>query len=1348
MKTTIARFAQRIAMHTTSLHRPARTGLLVLLGLLLGLPGGSLVAQNQGVCARVKIVILQELTLERIGFEATLEVTNNDGEEPITDFSAQLTFENPILSTDTTPHDATPFFFVRAPVLENINAADGTGIIAPTRKATLKWFIIPKIAAGGQDPNGVRYKVGCNLAGRIRGVEIPKDILFAIPDDIYVKPEPQLEITYFQPREVFADDPFTPEVEAPEPFTLGVLVKNAGYGFARKLQIDSQQPRIVENRRNLLLVAQLLGTRVNDSALSTANLLVNLGDIPPGQARKGAWDMITSLTGEFVEFKASYTHASELGGEETSVITSLEAHFIEREVLNDQPGRDGIKEFLADTDRDAARLPDAMYESEGNILPVNHLAQATVQGTAGPGGSFQVSVEADRAGWGYLRVDDPGQAKYPIASVLRSDGKVLNPNNYWAHRRYVRGVASDETFLSILDLVDLQSYTYTVTYAAATADTTPPVTTLKFAGDYSERDGRFYITPETQMYFLSEDASTVSIVYSVTNGPFLPALPFTIRTPGEYPIVYYATDAFANREENQAAVLVVSVDPPGLAQFSGVTGAIFVPGGALSIRPHQASFSYEVGPSPTAVDGRFDVFQGAVGWVSVGQVPASPTRLTSATLALGGDHIDYYRYRLNGGPWSDEAPVAAPLTLAGLTARQHTVEVLGRPAGGIYPPAEQAVAVSWVVDPAAPPTEVTGAPVTPTRGRTAQLVVGGPGVTHYRWTLDDGSYRAEAPIATPILLDQLAAGERVIKVLARAGGPEQPSPSVVRWVIDPDYGSDFSLLRKVRSVTVPNIPAGLQTFNWDGRDDIGAILEPGVYTVRLTLSDRLGRTNYYTRLVQLGEFAGAARVMASADRGPRNPHARGRYAVWQDQSDGNDEIYAQDLTAAAPTIRQITDGTRANTNPKTDGRYVVWQARQADGNWDIVVRDLTVPGSDVLVTATPAMDETAPSMDWPWVVYQTRPLSNPAAPPQLKAYNLATHTESDVWPGPLEQLDPDVQAGRVVWQDHRDVGQGEIYFKDLETGVQRRLTINSYGQYHPVIHGHIIAWQDNRNGQVDLYGFDLLRNVEVRLTNTGENEARPYLEGPWLMAEEDSLGPLTGNLKLLHVPSLRSVPLTRSSTQKTRAALAHGRAVWQETEGGATRLAVAELPTLQAVFQNQNAVAVTEAMATYQQTAFPLLRQWNVQAGVTELHRFTSLLPTVAQETARMEGGVPTGADFPLVPGSFLWVQFGTKRLLDLGVNAAGTFNFPAGVSVLSHTRFPNGYSAFQLLRQLGLERARGVRMLDAEAGRWSVAEVQSLAPPGGGPPVPTAVGDDFTIPNVAVLFIELTADVNLWKPE
>ena len=408
-------------MNVISLKSMRKIGFLAWVSFMFLSIAAQAQQQHQGVCARVKIEILQEMTLERVGFLATLELTNNDGEDPITDFFADLTFANPQLSTNGVANDASSLFFVRTPEMENILSVSGSGVIAPTQKAIVRWFIIPKILAGGTTPDGVRYRVGAKLAGKMKGVAIPPEVLMVIPASITVKPEPQLEITYFQPRDVQGDDPFTAEVESPIPFTLGVLVKNVGYGTAKKLKIDSQQPKIVENKRNLLLIAQLLGSRVNDSALQNASLLVDLGDILPGQTRKGAWDMITSLSGEFIEFKASYTHASDLGGEETSVIKSLNAYFIAHEVLNDQPGRDSIRDFLADTVADDEQVPDTLFESEGNELPVYYFSTAAFGDDRGTNGEYIVNLNSDRERVGLFTVGRSwaGTAGNPENSAFR-----------------------------------------------------------------------------------------------------------------------------------------------------------------------------------------------------------------------------------------------------------------------------------------------------------------------------------------------------------------------------------------------------------------------------------------------------------------------------------------------------------------------------------------------------------------------------------------------------------------------------------------------------------------------------------------------------------------------------------------------------------------------------------------------------------------------------------------------------------------------------------------------------------------------------------------------------------------
>jgi len=1312
----------------------------ILVFALLSLARPALAQQQQsGLCAQVKMVILQQLTLERVGFQATLQVTDNDPNNPITGFSANLTFENPQLSTNG-QNDSSSLFFVQPPTLQNISDAGGNGIIGPGQTAQVGWFIIPTVTAGGSNALGTRYNIGAVLSGKVNGVAIPQSALLVIPASIVVEPDAQLQINYFQPRDVIGTDPYT-GLGSPVPFTFGVIVQNVGYGPAKSVMIASQQPKIVSNVQNLLLVAQLLGSRVNDSPLSQANLTVNLGDLQPGQASKGAWDMITSLSGTFISVAASYTHSTALGGQETSLIQSVNAYLSLHEVLDDQPGRDSVRDFLADTsgklDSIQNLIPDSLYESQGGVYPVNFLTNAAV---AGAGNPISVDLNANVAGWGYIRVNDPGQAKLPIASIVRNDGKIPNSNNFWTSLHYEPGSNAKDTYLNLLDLVGLGPYTYTVTYTNVPPSTNPPVTSLLFAGASTYTNGVYYITPQTQMYFIAQDVLPVAVFDSLDGNPFTLALPFSLPNPGTYQLSYYATNSSAIKEATHVATLIVpGVSSLGFASVGAPTQPLFDPGAAISVRPTTVPITFQPTVSPTALTGRIDIFQGVVGWVTVSNVPSSPTANSSAALTVGGQNVDYYMYQLNNGAWSAEQAATATLVLTGLPAGNNTLSLLGRSHLGSYLSETNALTVSWVVEAGAPATIITGAPTTPAAANSAHLNVGGSGVTNYRWTLNNSFYNAPAAVTAPILLTNLNVTNAIVSVLGEVGGVYQPTnnPTTVSWAINPLYGYDMSSLPAVRSVPYTNLGSGTVTFNWDGTSDNGVIEPAGWYTARITLSDSIGDTNFAIVLVQIGAMSGASSTLADFNRGPQNPSARGRWAVWQDQSDGNWEIYAQNVTSNTPLV-QLTHTPLSQEFPRTDGRYVVWQAQQANGNWDVYIDDLESGSGPQDITSTPNTDETAPAIDWPWVVYQERPTGNTSAPWQIVAVNLASNRPPHVVSSTTQnELNPDVQAGRVVWQDLRNPGAGEIYFSDLTTGSLLRVTTNLFPKSHPAIRDNWIVWQDSRNTEVDIYGYDFLRQREVQITDTPENESQPTIDGPWVICMEDSLGPQTGNGRLIHLPSLVTIPVTRTATTKSNPSLADGRAVWQETITNQSRITAVSLPSLQPVFQNRNVVPVTQGMLAYAQNAFQLLSAWGTN-GVQSITEYTSLTPSIVSQTAFLTNGTPSGPNFSLVAGSFLWMTFNGSDVLDLGVNSGAPINLAAGPNVFGYTGFPDDYSAFTLLQQLGVNNAQSVRMLDSELGLWRVAEVQ------GG----SIVGDDFQIPGTAVLMVSVANPVNQFTPQ
>jgi len=389
--------------------------------LLLALVGSSaptVLHAQDGLCAVVSIQIQQKVSLERQAFTAELDINNGLTTSSITNVGVNVVFTDasgaPVVAT-TDPNSASASFFLRQDSLSGINATDGSGIVGPSTNAVMRWLIIPAPGSGGTNPNGALYWVGATLTYTLDGQTQTVNVN---PASITVVPQPSLQLDYFLPNDVYGDDPFTAPVEPSIPFTLGVRVTNSGAGTAHSLTIASAQPKIIDNQQGLLIGFQLIDSYVDNQP--TANtLLLNFGDIGPQQARIGRWDMETTLSGQFVDFSATFTHADSLGGALTSLITGVNTHTLIHDVLVDLPGRDDVRDFLA-RDGDVARV----YESDNvDDDVVDASASATINSTSI---SFQPV-----SGLAYVQGPDPFAGQLASIATTRSDGKVLPASNVW-----------------------------------------------------------------------------------------------------------------------------------------------------------------------------------------------------------------------------------------------------------------------------------------------------------------------------------------------------------------------------------------------------------------------------------------------------------------------------------------------------------------------------------------------------------------------------------------------------------------------------------------------------------------------------------------------------------------------------------------------------------------------------------------------------------------------------------------------------------------------------------------------------------------------------------------------------
>ncbi|THT97697.1 DUF11 domain-containing protein [Lampropedia puyangensis] len=384
--------------------------------------GVALAQAADAVCAEVKIVIEQKLSLERQAFDARMIITNGLTDQKLENVSIELLFfdeNNTPINATTDPNAVGSPFFFRTDRVEGVNSLTA-GTINEKAVADINWLIIPSAGTGGDQSQGKVYYIGAKLTYTIEG---KTETVEVTPEFIVVRPQPLLELDYFLPRDVHGDDPFTAPVEPPEPFTLGVRVKNVGAGVSYKTHIESAQPKIVENDQGLLVGFEILGGFVGDQPAGKS-LLLNFGDVDGGTAATGRWNMVTTLSGKFVEFDASFTHADSLGGAVTSLLSAVRTHTLVSDVLVDLAGRDQIRDFLA---RDGSVL--RVYESDGNDTEV--LDQSDRASLSSQGATSALSFPPVANGFAYARVPDPSRGSQAIGAVRRSDGYILPPENAW-----------------------------------------------------------------------------------------------------------------------------------------------------------------------------------------------------------------------------------------------------------------------------------------------------------------------------------------------------------------------------------------------------------------------------------------------------------------------------------------------------------------------------------------------------------------------------------------------------------------------------------------------------------------------------------------------------------------------------------------------------------------------------------------------------------------------------------------------------------------------------------------------------------------------------------------------------
>ena len=388
------------------------------------------IKEEDGVCAIVKIQVKQRLTLTREGFIGTLDIENLE-KKTLRNIKVEI-----IITDKSTLEVSTEKFSIGAPsVSGSLSGTEGNGTLPEGSSGTAEWLIIPYSEAAPTTP--LPYDIGGRLSYSIDGsdVEFP-----FIPTSITVYPDPSLIVHYFWEKYVISDDPFTDEIEPTVPFSLGVMIKNEGFGTAYSMKITSSQPEIIENEKGLLISFKMISSMLGNEKI-TPSLAVDFEDIPPSVTKTARWWMTASLMGKFINYNATFENKNPLGDPKLSLIDDLQIHELIQNVLI--PRDDDILDFLVNDDDDVYSLPDKIYSSRDMSYVNVTLGEVTGMSTQVNDEVIQVQVdtETNETGWHYFVIEDGRLDSFPTGSsqgfrikqdrVIRSSPEMLPSENAW-----------------------------------------------------------------------------------------------------------------------------------------------------------------------------------------------------------------------------------------------------------------------------------------------------------------------------------------------------------------------------------------------------------------------------------------------------------------------------------------------------------------------------------------------------------------------------------------------------------------------------------------------------------------------------------------------------------------------------------------------------------------------------------------------------------------------------------------------------------------------------------------------------------------------------------------------------
>jgi beta propeller repeat protein len=225
------------------------------------------------------------------------------------------------------------------------------------------------------------------------------------------------------------------------------------------------------------------------------------------------------------------------------------------------------------------------------------------------------------------------------------------------------------------------------------------------------------------------------------------------------------------------------------------------------------------------------------------------------------------------------------------------------------------------------------------------------------------------------------------------------------------------------------------------------------------------------------------------------------------------------VSAAGFELReyQVTTSTASQEYPDISKWTVVYQDNR-NGNWDIYLSDVggTTPIESRLTTNSG--NQMAPAINGSLVVYQDNRNGNW----DIYLYNLTSQTETRITTNTASQTNPDIENNNIIWQDNRN-GNWDIYLYDLSSRLERRVTTSSSDEQNPAISGNLLVYDKSiMVGNLittAVFSYNIASNVETQVSNSGDANSNPSIYGRYVLYQSGR----ASELDTLHLIEMRNL---------------------------------------------------------------------------------------------------------------------------------------------------------------------------------------------------------------------------------